>query len=101
MALNTTVLPNYDPNQLYGLVRSLSGPVLTGDVILNTLFGGVNGAPLFARWLWVGTTGNITYVKYDGTTQTLLNAVAGVWHPILAIQVNSSGTTAANMAWGS
>lgn len=94
-------VPNYDANQLLSLVRALAGPVLTGTITADTPFVDAAGFPIRARWIYVGTTGNITYVKYDQTTQLLNNIAAGVWHPIHAIQVNSSGTTATGLVWGS
>lgn len=84
-----------DPNLFTGPSRLLAGPARTGSVTLDTHFGE------FARWLYVGTTGNITYVKWDGTTQALVGVAAGFWHPIYAVQVNTAGTTASNLVWGS
>lgn len=101
MALETYSLQPYDANQLLSVARALAGPVLTGNVTLDTRFLDANNVPQRARWLWLGGSGNITYVKYDGSTQLLKNAVAGIWHPIHAIQINSSGTTATDMVWGS
>lgn len=101
MATTAFLVPNFDPNKVFDPSRTLSGPVLTGNITLDTLFGGVPGAPLYGRWIYVGATGAISYVKYDGTTQVLQNIVAGVWHPIWAIMVNSTGTSATGLVWGS
>lgn len=92
----TTVnVPRLDPNAYTGPVRVMSGVARMGDVSLDTAYGE------FARWLYVGTTGNVTIVKWDGTTQAILGLAAGVWHPIYSIQVNTAGTTALNIIWGS
>jgi len=64
-------------------------------------FYGYNGSVEFARWLYVGATGNVSYMKWDGTNQTLVGLAAGAWHPVFSIKVNSSGTTATNLVWGS
>jgi len=101
MAIETFNLPNYDANQLLSLVRALAGPILTGDITPDKRFVDANNVPIRARWIYVGTSGNISYVKYDGSTQVLVNKAAGVWHPTHAIQVNSSGTTATDLVWGS
>lgn len=92
----TTVnVPRLDPNAFTGPVRVMSGVARMGDVTLDTAYGE------FARWLYVGTAGNVTIVKWDGTTQAILGLAAGVWHPIYSIQVNTAGTTALNIIWGS
>lgn len=88
-------VPPIDPNLYTGPSRLLSGPARTANVTLDTHYGE------FARWLYVGTTGNINYTKWDGTTQTLVGVAAGIWHPIYSVQVNTAGTTASNLVWGS
>lgn len=87
---------NFDPNNAtQGPARALSGPVDTGAVTYDVDYG-------FARWIYVGTSGDLSYVKYNGATETLPNLAAGLWHPIPSIKINSSGTTiAANqLRWG-
>lgn len=79
-------------------VRSLCGPLQTGTVTLDTYYSATE--PVYARWLYVGTTGNVNYMKYDGTTQILTNIAAGVWHPILSIQILTASTTAGGLVWG-
>lgn len=77
-------------------VRSLTGVINMGAVTLGNYYGdGVT-----ARWLYVGTTGNVTIIKIDGTTQTLNSMAAGVFHPIHHIGVAVSGTTAGGLVWG-
>ena len=61
----------------------------------------MNGATEFARWLYAGTSGAVSVVKWDGTTQVLAGLAAGVWHPIYTIAVNTTGTTATGLIWGS
>lgn len=93
--LKITDVPPLDPNAYTGPVRTMSGVARTGDVVLGTPYNE------YARWLYVGVTGAVSYVKWDGTTQILLGLASGVWHPIYSISVNSSGTTATNIVWGS
>lgn len=100
MAGQTCYIPPLDPNAYTGPTRVMAGISRTGDVTLGAMYG-ENGSVEFARWLYVGTTGDVSYTKWDGTTQTLTGLAAGVWHPIFSIQVNSSGTTASNLVWGS
>jgi hypothetical protein len=78
----------------------MAGVARTGTATLDTLYG-PNGSVEFARWLYIGVTGNISYMKWDGTNQTLIGLASGVWHPVFSIKVNSSGTTATNLVWGS
>lgn len=92
---NILVIPKLDPNTFTGPVRTMSGVARTGDITLDTNIGE------FARWLYVGVTGNVSYVKWDGTTQVLVGLAAGVWHPVYLIQVNTTGTTATSIVWGS
>ena len=100
MAVQYSFVPALDPNAYTGPTRVMSGVARTGNVTTNTYYG-TNNSVEFARWLYVGVSGDVTYVKWDGTTQTLVGLAAGVWHPIFSIQVESSGTTATNIAWGS
>lgn len=93
--LKTISLEKLDPLAFTGPTRTLGGVARTGDVTVDEPFGE------YARWLYLGVTGNVSYVKWDGTTQVLTALANGVWHPICCIQINSSGTTATNMVWGS
>jgi hypothetical protein len=96
MALQTYQnIPALDPGNFTAQVRNMGGIGRTGTVTDGVPYGE------FARWLYVGVTGNISYVKWDGTTQLLTNIVAGIWHPILSVMINSSGTTATGLVWGS
>ena len=94
MALTVT-LPKLDPYIFTGPVRELAGVARTLDPVLDTPYGE------FMRWLYVGTAGDVSYVKWDGTTQVLVGLVAGVWHPIHSISINTTGTTASDIVVGS
>lgn len=93
--LKTQEVEELDPRGFTGPVRVMSGVARTADVTLDTPYNE------FARWLYVGVSGNVSYVKWDGTSQTLVGLAAGIWHPIYSIQVNSAGTTATSLVWGS
>lgn len=95
MSLTILNVPPIDPYLKTGPSRIMSGPVRMRTVTLDTAYGE------FATWLYVGGTGNVSIVEWDGTSITLTGLVSGVWHPIYSIQVNSVGTTATNILWGS
>ena len=100
MAVQLVAVPPLDPNAYTGPVRVMSGVARTGNATLDALYG-ANGSVEYARWLYIGVTGNVSYVKWDGTSQTLIGLAAGVWHPIYSIMINSAGTTATSLVWGS
>jgi len=100
MAVQLVTIPALDPNAYTGPTRVMSGIARTGDAVVNTMYG-ANGSVEFARWLYCGVTGNVSYRKWDGTDQTLVGLAAGVWHPVFTIMINSVGTTATNLVWGS
>jgi len=88
--------PPLDPNLKTGPSRIMSGVVRTiDDPTPDVQYGE------FMTWLYVGVTGDVSYVKWDGNTQVLLNLAAGVWHPIYSVMINSSGTTATGIVVGS
>lgn len=93
--LKLLVVPPLDPNNFTGPARLMSGVartlVPTADLPYDE----------FMRWLYVGSTGTVSYTKWDGTTEILYNLAAGVWHPIYSVQINSAGTTATNIVVGS
>jgi hypothetical protein len=106
MSLPYSAVPPLDPNLYTAQVRVLSGPVRTGTVTYDTGFSNSTSPPgvlEFSRWIYVGTTGNLSYTKWDGTVELLPNLAAGIWHPIYAVNVTTTNTTiAANMLrWGS
>lgn len=100
MAVQLSPVAPLDPNGFTGPARVMAGVARTGTITAGTYYG-TNGTIEFARWLYVGVSGNVSYVKWDGTSQTLTGLAAGVWHPIFSILVNSSGTTATGLVWGS
>lgn len=100
MAVQLVVVPALDPYAYTGPTRVMAGVARTGSAVLDTYYG-ANGTVEFARWLYVGVTGNVSYRKWDGTDQTLIGLAAGVWHPVFSIMVNTTGTTATNLVWGS
>jgi hypothetical protein len=95
MSLITNDVSKFDPNNFTGPMRMLAGPVRMGSITPGTPYGE------FANWLFVGSTGNVSVIKWDGTTQVLTNMAAGIWHRMGSIGVNSSGTTASGLVWGS
>ena len=100
MAVQLSQLSPLDPNAYTGPTRVMSGVAKTGDATADQYYG-PNNSVEFARWLYAGVTGDVSYTKWDGTTQTLVGLAAGVWHPIFSIKVNSSGTSATDLVWGS
>lgn len=100
MAVQLSPIPALDPNAYTGPTRVMSGVARMGDVTLDTYYG-ANGSVEFARWLYVGVQGDVSFTKWDGTDQTLVNLAAGVWHPIFSMRVNSAGTNATDLVWGS
>lgn len=93
--LKTVTVPPIDPYLKTGPSRIMSGPVRMRPVTVDTAYGE------FATWLYVGVSGDVNLTQWDGTTITLTGLAAGVWHPIYSVQINSSGTTATNIAWAS
>lgn len=63
-------------------------------VTLDTEYG------QYAKWLYLGTAGDVSYVGWDGVTVNMVALLAGALHPIFSTKINSSGTTAANILWG-
>ena len=84
-----------DPQLVTGPFR-LTGPKSRHGVVTpGTPYGE------FATWLYVGVSGNVNITLWDGTTITMVGLVAGVWHPVYSLGVNSAGTTATNILWAS
>lgn len=100
MSVQLVMVPPLDPNAYTGPTRVMAGVARTGNATLDTYYG-ANGSVEFARWLYVGANGAVSYTKWDGTTQTILNLAAGVWHPIYSIRVNTTDTSATDIVWGS
>lgn len=100
MTLPIVIIPPLDPGIFTGPTRNMSGIGRTFNPTLDVGYG-PNGAVEYMRWIYVGSTGDLSYIKWDGTTQTLVGLASGVWHPIYSIMINSSGTTAGNIVVGS
>lgn len=100
MTVNVNV-PKIEPSAYYGVpqVRATTGPLRTGSVTFDVDYGEQ------ATWLYVGgtVTVDISYQKWDGTTETLPDITPGRWHEMGSKRINSSGTTAAaaDLRWGS
>ena len=106
MGLPITNVPPLDPNIYTSQVRTLGGPARTGTVTYDVGFTNSTtpaGVWEVARWIYVGTTGNLSYTKWDGTIEVLPNLAAGIWHPIYATSITTANTTiaAAQLRWGS
>jgi hypothetical protein len=106
MATPNINIPPLDPNGYSAQVRILGGPARTGEVTYDAGFTNSTtpaGVFDFSRWIYVGTSGNLAYTKWDGTTESLPNLAAGVWHPIYAKNILSIGTSIAadQLRWGS
>ena len=95
MALPTTNVQPLDPNLKTGPTRMMSGVVRMKAVTPGTPYGE------YATWLYVGAAGDVEIICWDGTTITMVGLAAGVWHPVYSLQVNTSGTTATSLLWGS
>lgn len=95
MALKTVNVMPIDSTLKTGPTRMLSGPVRMRTVTLDTAYGE------FATWLYVGSSGDVSLVQWDGTTIVLPAMAEGVWHPVYSIMINSSGTSATGLCWAS
>jgi hypothetical protein len=93
--LNLQTIPPLDGNTYTGPTRTMAGVARTLQPSLDTQYGEL------MRWIYVGVTGNLSYVKWDGTTETLVGLAAGVFHPIYSVMINSVGTTATSIVVGS
>lgn len=100
MALQTINIPALDPNLFTGPTRNMSGVARTMNPTADVAYG-TNGNVEFMRWMYLGVGGDVSYVKWDGTSQTLVGLLAGIWHPIYSMKINSSGTTASSIVVGS
>ena len=50
-----------------------------------------------SRGLYIGGSGDVAVITKDGTTTTLVNALAGTYLPIRVSRVLATGTTATNI----
>lgn len=100
MAVQLCLIQPLDPNAYTGPTRVMSGVARTGNATPDSYYG-PNGSVEFARWLYIGVQGDVSYTKWDGTEQALVGLAAGVWHPVFSIRINSAGTSATDLVWGS
>jgi hypothetical protein len=47
--------------------------------------------------IFVGTTGDISLLSPSGTTKVFKNIPSGTFMPVIAVRVNSTGTTASDL----
>ena len=50
--------------------------------------------------IYVGTTGNVTIVKLDGSIATIPGMAGGMWHPVQGKGIVKATTTASNLMVG-
>ena len=93
--LNQQEVPPLDGHTFTGPTRTMSGVARTLNPTLDSQYGEK------MRWMYIGVTGDVSYVKWDGTTQVLIGLAAGVFHPIYLLMINLVGTTAASIVVGS
>lgn len=101
MSLTTVPIYPFDPNLLTGQIRGLSFPTIQRPLIFDEQYT-FNGTLTFARWLYVGQTGNVTFLDWSGVSVTLPNMAAGFWQMATSIMVTSVGTTVPQnmLLWG-
>lgn len=88
-------VPPLDGNTYTGPTRTMAGVARFLSPTLDVQYGEK------MRWLYVGVTGDVSFVAWDGSTVVLTGLVAGVFHPIYSLMINSSGTTATGIVVGS
>lgn len=95
MSLPNKDVQQLDPNLVTGPFRLAGTVVRWRPVTLDTGYGE------FATHLYVGTAGDVSVTQWDGTVTIFNNLAAGIIHNLGSVQINSSGTTAQNIRWGS
>jgi len=88
-------VPPIDGNTYTGPTRTMSGVARFLSPTSDVQYGEK------MRWLYVGVAGDVSFVAWDGSTVTLVGLVAGVFHPIYSLMINSAGTTATGIVVGS
>lgn len=95
MALTKVLVPALDPQiAIFTPTRAVEGIVKSRAGVLDAEF------EEYGRWLCLNASGSLSYVGWDDVTVSIPNLSAGVFHPIYAKKVNSSGTTATQFNWG-
>lgn len=88
-------LPAFDPSSVIQQAqRPLAGVLFARPAVYDQQFEQVS------RWLLVEDEGTLSYVGMDGVTVNLPALIPGVFHPIYAIKINSSGTSVTSVIWG-
>jgi len=67
--------------------------VTTSDTVNISFPSGIHRT----KGIYVGVTGNLRVLMVDGTTVTFVGIAAGVIHPIAAVRVYSTSTTASSI----
>jgi len=78
-------------------VSALTRPITSADSVTagaSPLSGGLT------RGLYLGTAGNVTVTFEDGTSVTMQNLAAGVWHPLQVTHVTALANGAADCLAG-
>lgn len=88
-------IPKLDGNNFTGPTRTMAGVARFLSPTLDVQYGEK------MRWIYVGVTGNVSFIALNGSTVVLTGLVAGIFHPIWSLQINSSGTTATGIVVGS
>lgn len=93
--LNPLIVQAFDPNCAISTpARPVTVIVKSRAVTLDADFDE------YGRFILVDVTGPVSYVGWDGVTVVIPVLSSGVYHPICAKRINSSGTTATNCMWG-
>ena len=67
---------------------TIGGAITPSDTVAH-------GKPM--RALYVGGAGNVVMVNPDGSTVTLIGALAGNVYPLICKRINATSTTATNL----
>lgn len=91
MSIQTYTVPPIDFNLYTGPARLMGGAARQWVPVLDTPYGEV------ARFMYVGVTGDVTYITPEGKTITLVGLLSGAWHIHYSLEILSAGTTATNI----
>lgn len=86
--LQQQTIPPIDGNNLTGPTRTMGGYARFLSPTLDQQYGEK------MRGIYVGASGNVSFVDLSGNTQVLQGLAAGVIHPVWSLQINSASTTA-------
>lgn len=95
MPLNPVSIPPIDPQiGVFTPTRSVQGIVKCRQSTFDVDFDE------YSRWICTDTDGALSYVGWDGVTVVIPSLISGVFHPIYAKRINSSGTDSEVVMWG-